>query len=116
MTFARGLINLSLSATVNDTRIKSVLGSQVSIWRVSIDKPNNDFVKSPKQLIQFRKLLRGLLDEIKAKHGHNNILHVFPAVPVSLAVELGRIWMPKADLPLRIYDENRGFSFALDIG
>ncbi len=23
------------------------------------------------------------------------------------AVEVGRVWMPKADLPLKIYDENR---------
>lgn len=108
-------LNLSLSATIDDSRIKHVLGDQVSVWKVSIDRPNNDFIKSPEQLRQFRQLLRGLFDDIKAKHGHNNVLHVFPAVPVSVAVEFGRIWMPKADLSLRIYDENHGFSFAYEI-
>jgi hypothetical protein len=32
-------------------------------------------------------------------------LHVFPAMPVSLAVELGRVRMPKADLPWLLYDQ-----------
>jgi hypothetical protein len=40
-------------------------------------------------------------------------------MPAALAVEFGRIRMPKADLPLLIYDENRetgGFKPALTIG
>jgi allophanate hydrolase subunit 2 len=39
-------------------------------------------------------------------------------MPVSAAVELGRVWMPKADLPLVIYDQNTslgGFVKALEI-
>jgi hypothetical protein len=36
-----------------------------------------------------------------------------------LAVEVGRVWMPKADLLLRVYDQNRrlqGFKEALSLG
>lgn len=47
------------------------------------------------------------MDKIKMAHGHDNVLHVFPSVPVAIAVEIGRVWMPKADLPLYVYDENR---------
>jgi len=45
-------------------------------------------------------------------------LHVFPAMPLALAVEFGRIRMPKADLPLCIYDQTgeMGFQPALNIG
>ena len=34
------------------------------------------------------------------------------------AVELGRVWMPKADIPLTVYDKQReaGFRPALDVG
>ena len=35
------------------------------------------------------------------------------------AIEVGRVWMPKADLPLVVYDQNRalgGFGRALEIG
>jgi len=47
------------------------------------------------------------------------IISIFPALPVSAAVEVGRVWMPKADLPLQVYDQNRahgGFEPALMIG
>ena len=111
-------LNLSLSATVDDSRITSVLGDDTSIWTLTIEKPNNDFLKSREQLSMFRKIFRRLLDRIKAAHGQDSMLHIFPAVPVSIAVEIGRVWMPKADLPLRIYDQNRrtgGFSMAFDI-
>jgi hypothetical protein len=39
-------------------------------------------------------------------------------MPASLAVETGRIWMPKADLEMLIYDQNRekGFVPTLSIG
>jgi len=109
---------LALSATVTDDRILSVLGDGAAIWRVTIPGPDNDFLKSPRQLQQFRQTIRPLMDRIKAKHGQGTLLHVFPAAPVSAAVELGRIIMPKADMPLRIYDQNNdrgGFVRALDI-
>ncbi len=109
-------LNLSLSATVDNSRITSVLGNEISIWTLTIEKPNNDFLKSREQLSMFRKQFRLLMDRIKARHGQDIVLHVFPAVPVSVAVEIGRVWMPKADLPLCIYDQNRklnGFMKAL---
>jgi len=111
-------LNLSLSATIDNSRITSVLGSDVSIWTLTIENPNNDFLKSRKQLSLFRQRFRQLLDRIKSKHGQDIVLNLFPAVPVSVAVEIGRVWMPKADLPIRIYDQNRqtdGFSIAFDI-
>ena len=66
----------------------------------------------------FRERFRQLLDLIKARHGQNNLLHVFPAVPVSIAVEIGRVWMPKADLPMNIYEQNQktnGFSMVFEV-
>ena len=110
---------LSLSATITDDRITELLGSDINIWHVTIPSPHNDFLKTRSQTRAFRELLRELLEKIKAKHGHNATLHVFPAMPVALAVEFGRVLMPKADMPIKIYDENRklrGFTFALDLG
>jgi hypothetical protein len=52
-------------------------------------------------------MLRRTFNEIKAVCGHDAEIHVFPALPLSAAIETGRVWMPKADLPLVIYDENR---------
>lgn len=111
------VLNLSLSATIDDSRIHEVLGTNVSIWILTIPNPNNDFLRSSTQLALFRQAFRLLMDQIKSRHGQNQILHVFPAVPVSIAVEIGRIFMPKADMQLKIYDQNRtsGFQFALDV-
>lgn len=111
-------LNISLSATIASKRITEVLGEDVSIWTLTIQNPNNDFMKSRSHLGAFRKTLRTLMDRIKLVHGQHNYLNVFPTMAVSTAVELGRIWMPKADLPLVIYDQNKKsnkFERALEI-
>lgn len=111
-------LNLSMSATIDNSRITNVLGNDVSTWTLTIENPNNDFLKSREQLSLFRQEFRQVLDRIKAIHGQDAILHLFPATPVSIAIEIGRVWMPKADLRIRIYDQNRrvgGFTMIFDI-
>jgi hypothetical protein len=49
--------------------------------------------------------MRSVLDRIKAVHGQPTVLHVFPAASISIAIELGRIRMPKAEMPWQIYDQ-----------
>lgn len=99
---------LALSATVTGDRITSVLGPDAAIWTVTVAVPHKEIVKFPKQLSDIRTLFRQLFDEIKAIHGQTTLLHVFPVMPVSLAVELGRARSPKADMPWRIYDQVNG--------
>ncbi len=111
-------LNLSLSATIDNTRVTTVLGDNISIWTLTIEKPHNDFLQSRGQLGLFRQIFRQLLNRIKAIHGQDALLHLFPAAPVAIAVEIGRVWMPKADLSIRIYDQNwktGGFSETFDI-
>jgi hypothetical protein len=113
-------LNLSMSASIDSQRIQQTLPDQnCSEWQMTIKNPGNDFLKSHTQLQLFRQEFRQLLDRIKLKHGQNASIHVFPAVPVSIAVEIGRVRQPKADLPLVIYDQNNktgGFTHALYIG
>nr|WP_114385278.1 SAVED domain-containing protein [Methylorubrum zatmanii] len=111
-------LKLGVSATVNDGRIEAVLGPGTPIWSITASEPGNDVMRRPEDLVTYRAVLRSMYDRIKASHGEGATIHVFPAVPVSVAVETGRVWMPKADLPLRIYDQNRklsGFAPALEI-
>jgi hypothetical protein len=98
---------IALSATITPDRVTAVLGPDASIWTLTVDKPHNDLIKSRTHLAQLRSTLRQIYDEIKAVHGHTTTLHVFPACAVSAAVELGRVRMPKADMPWHIYDEVR---------
>lgn len=109
---------LALSGEVTSDRITSILGADANIWTVTVSRPHNDLMKSREQLSRFRALMRTVLDQIKAAHGQNTLLHVFPAASVSAAVELGRIRMPKADMPWRVYDQVNalgGFVPALSI-
>lgn len=100
-------LKLGISATIDDSRIKSVLGENAAIWSITAENPHNDIMRRQDDLSAYKRLLRPMFDRIKAHHGEKAIINIFPAVPVSIAVETGRAWMPKADLPIRIYDQNR---------
>lgn len=109
---------ISLSDHVAEDRITRVLADELSIWEITIPHPHNDFVKSKHQLSEFRKCMRRMMVDIKNKHGNDVPLHIFPVMPVSCCVELGRARMPKADMPWVIYDHDVGtqeFSKSIEI-
>lgn len=97
---------LGVSASIDDSRVTNVVG-EVPIWRLSAAAPGNDVLARPECAARFRTELRAILAAIKAAHGEAAKIHLFPALPVALAVEVGRAWMPKADLPIVIYDQHR---------
>lgn len=111
-------LNISLSASINNDRITKVLGEECSIYTITIDEPFNDYLKSKKELEYFSSTLRKLFNQIKSEYNAETPLHIFPAMPIATAIELGRIWMPKADMPLYIYDQNtakEGFKKVIEI-
>jgi len=99
---------LSLSAKIDHTRIYAILGNEVDIWDVStpLKFQHNDFIRAPQQLSIFRSKLRKVFESISRQYGITNTLHIFPAIPISCSIELGRIRMPKASMPWCIYDQN----------
>lgn len=114
----RVALKLSISATVTDERIHAVLGKDVPICAIEAEDPHNDIMRSARDLAEFGNLVHRTLDAIKSAYGTGTDLHVFPAIPASSAVELGRRWMPKADLPLTLWDQNAaagGFIRTIDI-
>lgn len=96
---------VALSATVVPERITRVLGPNAAIWTITTAEPHNDLIKCREHLSEFRRLLRRLFDQVKAIYGGGVPLHIFPACAVSTAIELGRVRMPKADMPWLVYDE-----------
>jgi hypothetical protein len=104
-------LSLAISSVIDHDRVRRVLGSDTEIWSITASPTGNDVVRSPDDLIEFRKQARTAFAAIKAANPTCGAIHVFPAVPVSIAVELGRVWMPKADLPLIVYDETPGCGF-----
>lgn len=111
-------LKLALSATINDERIHAALGSDVAIWSLIAENPHNDILRRAEDQSAFKVQLRQLLNRIKTVHGEGAIINVFPALPNSAAVEVGRVWMPKADLPMVVFDQNRlagGFIRTIEI-
>lgn len=53
----------------------------------------------------FKEKARHAIEAIKKIHNCSP-LHIFPAMPVSASIEMGRLWLPKADMPFVIYDKN----------
>jgi hypothetical protein len=107
----------AISGPVARERITAVL-PDAAIWHVHVALPHNDFLRSRNQLSAFRAVVRALMEEIKYVHGEGAQLHVFPAMPVAMAVDFGRVIMPKARLPITVYDQNQalgGFAPALDL-
>jgi hypothetical protein len=108
-------LKLEISAPVADERVVKILGGDASIWSISAAGAHNDIVRRPEDVAAFAKLFRKTLDDIKLVHGEDVTVNVFPAVPVSIAIEAGRSWQPKAHASLAIYDQNwklGGFALA----
>jgi hypothetical protein len=108
---------LAISGSVTPDRVHAV-ASDAAVWTVTVPQPHNDVVRSPEMLRAFRQCMRPLLNEIKAAHGHRTPLQILPVMPVSLAVELGRVRMPKAEPQWDVFDEHQargGFVYALTI-
>ncbi len=95
----------SLSANAISARVRKRFGDEASIWEVTAEKPDNDMLRSADQLAEFRTIAREVLAEINATSRADSI-KVFMAMPAACAVELGRVWMPKADKKLVLFDKN----------
>ncbi|WP_417268445.1 SAVED domain-containing protein [Celeribacter baekdonensis] len=111
-------LKIGLSATINDDRVLDVLGNDTAIWSIEVAEPHNDVLRTAGQLQDFRTILRSTLNKIKARHGEDKAIFLFPAMPVACAIEVGRVWMAKSDLPLKIFDQNRtvgGFIPTIDV-
>lgn len=111
-------LKLAVSAPVDDIRIRHILGADAEIWSLSIPQPGNDVVRRREDLAAFRKAMRSVYRDIKNRYGDGKLISIFPVLPASLAVEVGRVWMPKADLGLKLFDQvrGRGFVEAFTIG
>jgi len=98
---------ISLSGKISQDRIIEVTGKDVNFWEITVPEEflHNDFIKAKSQVSLFRSEMRKLMVQINKLHGKQP-LKIFPAMPISCAVELGRIRMPKSDMSWIIYDHN----------
>lgn len=108
-------LNISITADISEERIKAIVGEECDIVKLESNIKGNDIIKSKNQLEIYKKKIREAYEKIKDIYGRDCEINIFPAMPISIAVETGRCWMKKAHPKLTIYDEKDGFKKALEI-
>lgn len=84
-------------------RVHNQFGDKLSCWVFTCDVPGRDMLRCKAQITQFRSLVRTLINEINTI-ALKQTIKIFPAMPISCAIELGRIRLPKSDNPWLMYD------------
>lgn len=96
---------LSLSAPIEPARVHAAfLAQATAIVELTVDAPCLDLVRGPATLEAFRTVLAEVLSTLERKLPKATPIHVFPALPASLAVAFGAAIKPKVSFPFRIYD------------
>ena len=110
-------IILALSDTIEKDKYANFVDDTFSIYEITIEDPSPHFLKNPKQLEHFSYEYRKLLSQVQTTHGHRCKVCILPAVPVSIAVECGRVLLPTKDPEIfacEYYDEG-GFRKVLKV-
>lgn len=110
---------IDISAEIVNTRVESALSSEVPIYHIRYNEFGRNIVTHSDVQQKFIEVFRKAMEEIKNTHPSCTAVHVFPSMPVSLNVRLGMDYMPKADLPMVIYDQDSstgGFFQTITIG
>lgn len=108
-------LNISLTNDVNNDRVFSV-GEYESVYKIKAETTGVDCIKSVEDLSAFWHTYQNVLDEILNKHGTECQIHLFPAIPVSAAFEVGRRYMLNTHPSVTIFDEDNGFFETLKMG
>lgn len=109
---------LSLSGKIDHSEINPLIGDGFSIYEITVDGPNRDFLISKERLNKFRRFYIELLSKIRQIHGQDCEIHIFPAIPAPIAIAIGQEILPKSDPDIYIYDNNKqqgGFKKILKI-
>lgn len=111
-------IKLEISDTIELDKYDKLISKICSIYRITVPEPSPHFLKTKRQLEFFSYEYRKLLNEIQAKHGKNCKISILPAVPVSIAVECGRVILPTKDPKIYVceyYKEKGEFKTVLQV-
>jgi CBASS immunity sensor of nucleotide second messenger signals len=102
----RVVVCLSLSGTIHPSEAEHAVGEDLPTYTLTISDPRRDFLRAKDQLELFRVEWARLLAKIREKHGPKAEIHLFPAIPNSVAVQIGRVILPKSDPTLIVYDHD----------
>lgn len=111
---------VSLSGSIGLDDLPSDVRDTATIYELTLDGtvPSPTFLRRRQDLEAFRVAYQELLGTIGQRHGRQEEIDFFPAVPAPVAVLCGRELLPKVHPKLRVFDFNKetgGFTFQLTV-
>ena len=106
---------ISLTNEILDDRIPRI-DEYRAIYKITASELGVDCIKSISDLSAFWHTYQSVCEDILNLYGRNVGVHLFPAVPVSVAFEIGRRYMTNTYPKISIYDECDGFFETLVLG
>jgi len=106
---AVGLI-LSLSGKVAPSSLPCEIDGRYFLYEMTLKKqePSRTYLRRKEDLLRFRREYRKALAIISRAHNGVRQVHLFPAVPISVAIACGQELLPKAHPEIIIYDNKQG--------
>ena len=98
-------VALSFSGEVAQNAVSEAIPG-AHVVRFGVPAPTPVLVENAEDIRRFRSSFTAFMTEVR-NNGYSKI-HVFPAMPLSLAVEFGRQLLPKADPDIHIWDFQDG--------
>ena len=96
---------VSVTALVEETRVRTMMSDpKIPIIHFTTEIRGTEVVGSTEFIAAFRMAFRQCLTDIENIAPRTAPIHLFPCLPVSLAVAVGCCVMPKVSNPIRIYD------------
>jgi hypothetical protein len=111
---------LSLSGKIEIGRLPADVLTAATIYELTLDErlPEPGFLRTREDLEGFRDTYQKALRQIGFDHGRLDHLHIFPAAPAPVCVQVGRGLMPKHDPILIVHDDDKrhgGFTKILEV-
>lgn len=100
-----GLV-LSLSGKIAREEYEHIARG-MPVYEIEVEDPNPAFLKFRSRLQKFKSAYRQALTDIRAAHGRDCLIHLFPAIPAPIAVLCGAELLPKSDPAVRVYDNDK---------
>jgi len=97
-------IVLALSDNIEQDKYKNAIDDNFTIYKLFIENPSPLFLKNKQQIENFSYEFRKLLNNIQKEHGKNTKIHLFPAIPASIAIQIGRLLIPTKDPEICVYE------------
>jgi hypothetical protein len=111
---------LSLSGKISPNELPLAINGTFSLYELTLKNqmPNTMFLNTRADLDAFRVAYQQLLGKVVAEHGILHTIHLFPAVPIPIAVMCGHDLLNKTHPSLRVYDHDKvkgGFTYQLTV-